>query len=242
MNASRTIDLNADLGEGFPFDLALLDRVSSANVSCGAHAGDELTMLFTLSAARDRSVVVGAHPGYDDREYFGRRELSLKRKEIVNLIYKQMSRILKIADRENVRVRYVKPHGALYNQAQHDKTVARAIVDAIAPLGLPIVGQPDSVIEEIARENGLRFVREGFIDRRYATDGRLVARTEPNAILTDPIEIEDQIFRLIDSGFETLCLHGDDPRAVESADLVLRILNDRGVTVQSFLRREGEAS
>ncbi|GAC1321761.1 MAG: 5-oxoprolinase subunit PxpA [Isosphaeraceae bacterium] len=237
MNTSRTIDLNADLGEGFPFDLPLLARVSSANVCCGAHAGDESTMMFTLSAARDLSVVVGAHPGYDDREHFGRRELNLTRKEIVDLVLKQLSRILKIAAGQGVSVRYVKPHGALYNQAQRDMTVARAMVDAIAPLGLPIVGQPGSVIEGIAGENRLRFIREGFIDRRYANDGRLVARTEPNAILTDPIEIEDQIFRLIDSGFETLCIPGDDPRAVESADMVLRILDDRGVTVQSFLER-----
>lgn len=238
-SSSQTVDLNADLGEGFPNDLPLLDRVSSANVSCGAHAGTIETILAAMEAARVRSVVVGAHPGYDDREHFGRRERSLSRESLRLLLASQLAGFLELAERCRIPIAYLKPHGALYNQAQRDETVARAIVEAVAPLGWAIVGQPGGRLEILAEKNGLRYIREGFIDRRYLGDGRLVSRTESNAVLTDPREIEDQIPRLVATGFDTLCVHGDDPRAVESADLVRRILKDRGIAIRSFIREKG---
>lgn len=224
-DSSGFVDINADLGEGFPNDARLLDLVTSASVCCGAHAGSPETIRATLEAARARGVPVGAHPGYPDREHFGRAVLE----GIVDekgLILKQLSALRAIAGPLDIPLRFLKPHGALYNQAQADDRVARQVVLAARDEGLAILGQPGGHVERIAEESGLRFVSEGFPDRRYGPDGRLVPRSRPDAMLTDPEEFEAQVERLAGSGVQTLCIHGDDPRAVENA-LRLRAALDR---------------
>jgi 5-oxoprolinase (ATP-hydrolysing) subunit A len=231
----RTVDLNSDLGEGCPWDEPLLARVTSASISCGAHAGDRESILRTLRAAKARGVVVGAHPGYADREGFGRREQKMTAQEVERLVREQLDSFTLLAKEAGATVRYVKPHGALYNQAQREEAIAQGVVAAIAPRGLPILGQPKSCIEAIATHAGVRFIAEGFADRRYRADGRLVPRTEPNAILDDPREIEEQVIRLVDEGLATLCIHGDDPRAVALADRVLAILKKAAIATRSFI-------
>ena len=231
----RTIDLNADLGEGCPWDEPLLARVTSASICCGAHAGDRDTILRTLRAAKARGVVVGAHPGYPDREGFGRREQNMSTAEVEQIVVSQINDLIALADEAGALIQFVKPHGALYNQAQRDETIAEGILAAIAPMGLPIVGQPRSRIEALANQRGVRFIAEGFADRRYQPDGRLVPRTEPGAILDDPREIEEQVLRLVDEGIATLCIHGDDPRAVALADRVLLILQRAAIEPRSFI-------
>ena len=230
----RAIDLNADLGEGCPWDEAILARVSSASVSCGGHAGSPDAIEQTLRWAIARAVVVGAHPGYADRDGFGRRELNLTDPEIQALIVDQLDQLAGWARAVGTSIRFVKPHGALYNQAQRDRRIATALVAALVGRDLPILGQPGGAVEQAARDLGVRFVSEGFADRRYRPDGRLLPRTEPGAILHDPAEIRAQVLDLVDRGIDTLCIHGDDPRSVELADLVRDTLAAAEVTVRGF--------
>lgn len=231
---SRQIDLNADLGEGFPHDADLLRRVSSASVCCGAHAGDDATIRRTLEFAAARGVVVGAHPGYPDREGFGRRDLDLDPAAIARTVEEQVSHLKALALGVGVPVGFVKPHGAMYNQARHVEGVAAGLIDGLKPHGLPVVGQPGGRLEDLARRAGLRFVGEGFIDRAYRPDGSLVPRDQPGAVLHDPAAIEAQVLGLIDRGFATLCVHGDNADSVRLADLVLGLLARAGVAVRGF--------
>ena len=225
------IDLNADLGEGCPWDEALLERVTSASVSCGAHAGDADGIRATLRAAKRLGVVVGAHPGFPDREGFGRRERDVTESEVFELVDMQLRVLAEIADSEGVSIGFVKPHGALYNQAQRDLRIARGIVAASSV----VLGLPGSAMASAAAERHVPFVAEGFADRGYRPDGTLVPRGEPGAILLDESAISEQVVELARSGrIQTLCLHGDDPRAVALADLVLATFKREGIAVRSF--------
>jgi UPF0271 protein len=228
------IDLNADLGEGFPNDAALLDWVSSASISCGAHAGDPATIRATLDAAAARGVIVGAHPGYADRSHFGRREQPLSAGAVERLIVEQVESLAGLTGAAGLDLRYVKPHGALYNQAQHQEEASAGVIAALVRLGLPLLGQPGTLLEARAGERGVRYIREGFPDRRYRPDGGLVSRSEPDAVLQDPNEVEAQVVRLVEQGLMTLCIHGDDPRAVANAETVRAILQRRCIAVESF--------
>ncbi|HEV3120430.1 MAG TPA: 5-oxoprolinase subunit PxpA [Isosphaeraceae bacterium] len=231
----KAIDLNADLGEGFPWDEPLLERVTSASICCGAHAGDPALIMRTLRAARERGVVVGAHPGYADRPSFGRRELALSSHEVERLVIEQVQRLEKLAALVGLELKFIKPHGALYNQAQFQEPIASGVISATRRLGLPVLGQPATHLESMARREGLRFVPEGFADRRYLPDGRLVPRTDPRAILDDPEEARAQVLRLVDAGIQTLCIHGDDPRAVALADRVRGMLDQAAIVRRSFV-------
>ncbi len=230
----RSIDLNADLGEGFPWDVALLDRVTSASVACGLHAGDAEVMERTLRLARDRGVVMGAHPSFDDRAGFGRVEQDLEADAIRGLVAGQIDTLAGVGEALGVPIRFVKPHGALYNQAQRDPSVAGAILKSLAGRGLPILGLPGGEVGRLAAWHGVAFVGEGFADRRYRADGRLVARAEPGAILEDPEEVRAQVLALVERGVRTLCIHGDDPRSVALADLVIATLDGAGVARRAF--------
>ncbi|GIW87934.1 MAG: UPF0271 protein rni3 [Isosphaeraceae bacterium] len=233
------IDLNADLGEGCPFDAALIERISSANVGCGAHAGDADTIRATLQLARDRAVVVGAHPGYPDREHFGRRSLPLTAQEVRRLVESQVADLRSLAAPLGVAVCYLKPHGALYNQAQSEPEIAEGVLAAAAALGLPLLALPTSLVARRAAAYGVPIVREGFADRRYRPDGLLAPRSEPGAILIDPAEIRAQLDRLLAQGHQTICLHGDHAHSVDLADLVREHLAARGVAIRPFLDRSG---
>jgi 5-oxoprolinase (ATP-hydrolysing) subunit A len=233
--APRAIDLNADLGEGFPNDRELLAIVTSASVCCGAHAGDRDTIRQTLRDARERGVVVGAHPGYADRAGFGRRDLSLTAAEITDLIFTQFEQLSNLGREFDIDIAFLKPHGALYTQAQRDINVAGAVVRAAQILELALLGQPNSVLEAAAQSHGVPYVAEGFPDRRYQDDGSLVPRNQPDAVLTSAAEVEAQVLRLLDQGrVATLCIHGDDPHAVANAGLVREVLKRHGIAVCSF--------
>jgi UPF0271 protein len=233
--APRTIDLNADLGEGFANDPALLALVTSASISCGAHAGDVETIRATLREASARGVQVGAHPGYPDREGFGRRELPTTEAAVQRLILSQFAHLDALAKQVGVTLCFVKPHGALYNQAQRQEEIAEGVIASLQQLGLAVLGQPGSVLEARARAVGVRFIAEGFPDRRYRPDGRLVARGEPDAILIDPADVEAQVFRLVEEGvIQTLCIHGDDPRAVANAETVRAAMARHGIETRRF--------
>lgn len=234
MTDRRTVDLNADLAEGFPWDLDLLDRVTSASLACGAHAGDAATVRRALQAARERGVTIGAHPGYPDRQGFGRRVREDTGEAIRGMILDQVAWLRGIAEPLGAAIRYVKPHGALYLQAQEEEGVAIGVLDAVAELGLPVVGMPGLRLERLARERGIRLIAEGFADRGYGPDGRLLPRNVPGALTSDPEEMATQIGRLLDSGIDTLCLHGDNPNAVEFADRIRALLDRLGVRIRGF--------
>jgi len=234
------IDLNADLGEGFANDRALLELVTSANVCCGAHAGNPPAIRQTLRDATALGVCIGAHPGYADRSSFGRHEQKLSALEVMNLISSQISELTSLAAQVGARVLYLKPHGALYNQAQRDPEVAGGVVMAARAFGFPLFGLPGSLLESEANNHGVVYVAEGFTDRRYRADGSLAPRSEPGALLREPNEIEEQVIRMVREGrVATLCIHGDLPGAVANAELVRRVLNRHGIAVRSFVDGSG---
>jgi UPF0271 protein len=231
---SREIDLNADLGEGAGFDAELMALVTSANVCCGAHAGSPAVIRETLLLARRHGVTVGAHPGYADREHFGRRVLGLTPREIADWCVYQIGALDAMARSYGVEPRYVKPHGALYNQACREEDVAIGVIDAAALFGLPVIGLPDSALEAEATDR-VPFVAEGFADRRYRPDGSLVPRAEPDAFVHDPDEAVRQVEWLIaEKGVRTICVHGDNPDAVAFARAVRESLLGRGFTLKPF--------
>jgi len=234
-----TIDLNADMGESFGAytigaDEALLRVVSSANVACGAHAGDPSVMRRTVRAAKAAGVSVGAHPGFPDLEGFGRREMRMAAAEIEDSVIYQVAALAGLAAGEGVTLAHVKPHGALYNMAAKDAGMAGAIASAIAAVDrrLVMVGLPASALERAAEQAGLTFAAEGFADRAYEPDGTLVSRAKPGALITDPAAAAAGALRMAREGrVRTICIHSDTPGAADIGAAVRRALDEHGVTV-----------
>jgi UPF0271 protein len=228
------IDLNTDLGEGAGSDAELMPLITSANVCCGLHAGGPSEIAKTLALAQRFGVSIGAHPGYADRENFGRKELELRNQDIAALNVYQLGALTALAGSIKAQVRYIKPHGALYTQACRDQRIATLIVVAAVEYGLPVVGLPGSQLEAVARDR-IPFIPEGFADRRYRPDGSLVPRTKPEAFIHDPDEAVQQVERLIhDWGVQTICVHGDNPQAVAFAKAVRAALLARGFKLKAF--------
>ncbi len=247
----RTIDLNADLGEGVGDDAGMLDLVTSANVSCGVHAGDPFTVRRTVADAAARGVTVGAHPSYRDREHFGRRALDVPAEELVADVTYQLGALTALAQASGTRIAYVKPHGALYNTIVHDEVQAAAVVEAVAAAlhGAAVLGLPGSAFLRRAADAGLRPVTEAFADRAYTAEGTLAPRSLAGAVLHDPDAVVAQAVRIATEGWArtidggqvgveaaSLCVHGDTPGAVALARAVRAALTDAGVTIAPFAR------
>jgi 5-oxoprolinase (ATP-hydrolysing) subunit A len=243
------MDLNADLGEGSGNDQELLAVVTSANVACGAHAGSVDVMRDTVRRARDAGVTIGAHPGYPDREGFGRREIDARPAEIERWVREQIEALLTICRAEGVTLRYVKPHGALYNRAVHDIAAAAAIADAVRTVDrtLMLLALPGSAMLAAARVEGLGTAREAFLDRGYLADGSLAPRETPGALLTDPRIAADRAMQLaqgrpisdIDGKplrveADSLCVHGDSLTALAMARAARERLAADGITLAPF--------
>ncbi|MGY2127519.1 LamB/YcsF family protein [Blastococcus sp. SYSU DS0617] len=249
-----TVDLNADLGEGFGVwrlgdDEALLGVVTSANVACGFHAGDPTTMRRVCAGAARAGVAVGAQVSYRDLAGFGRRFIDVAPAELADDVLYQLAALDGIARAEGTRVRYVKPHGALYNATVTHAEQARAVVAAVVAHdpALPVLGLPGSALLRTAEAAGLRPVAEGFADRGYTPDGGLVPRSEPGALVHDPAEVAQRAVRMavegtvlavdgsaVPAAVESICVHGDTPGAVELARAVRVALQLAGVTLASF--------
>jgi UPF0271 protein len=247
---SLTLDLNADLGEEIGDEGALLDIVSSANIACGGHAGDEMTMRAAVLAAKARGVVVGAHPGFADRENFGRKRLVLPPEVLDESIRAQVRTLVEIADEEGWPVRYVKLHGALANMAAEEPAIAALCFAAVEGLvrDMAILAIDNSAQSEVAEALGFRTVREAYADRAYQPNGLLVPRQMPGAVLHDKLAISDRAVRLAKSGeivavdggvvqttAKSLCIHGDTPDAVAIAKAVKAALFLAGVEVRPAL-------
>ncbi|MGW9020052.1 LamB/YcsF family protein [Leucobacter chromiiresistens] len=248
-----SIDLNCDLGESFGNyafgdDAAVLASVSSANVACGFHAGDPGGIRATCAAAAAAGATIGAHPGYRDLAGFGRRFIDYDPVELADEIIYQIGAVQALARSVGARVRYVKPHGGLYNAIVHHEPQARAVVDAVRAVGdeLPLLVPSGSAVERIAHDEGVRTFAEAFADRAYAADGTLVPRTAPGAML-DRAAAVAQAVRIATTGravavdgteievpADSLCLHGDSPAAVQLAREVRAALDERGVRIASF--------
>lgn len=228
------LDLNSDLGEGSGLDLTLMPLITSANICCGFHAGDAATAHIALKLAAQHKVQVGAHPGYADREQFGRRELDLGEDAIFELCLFQVGAVMALAKAVGIPVCYLKPHGALYNQACRDDAVARPIVMAAALLGLPVMALPNSRLEALC-QGRCGFIAEGFADRRYLPDGKLVPRSQPNAFVHDVDEAVVQAEWLLrERGIRTLCVHGDNPQALEFVRGLRDAFTRRGISIRAF--------
>lgn len=227
------VDLNADLGEGVTDDDGLLAVVTSANVACGFHAGDEATMRTVCRGAALRGVVIGAQVSYADREGFGRRAMDVPAAELSAWVREQVSMLTAIAESEGTAVAYLKPHGALYNRVVEDEEQARAVLAGAADL--PVLGLPGGVFLELASAERRAVFTEGFPDRGYTPTGRLVPRDQPGALVTDGGQIAGNAVRLAKS-VDSVCVHGDSPSAVAHAVAVRRALAAADCRVEPFLR------
>ena len=228
------IDLNSDLGEGCGLDAELMPLLTSANICCGQHAGDYATSSTALGLAVRDGVTAGAHPGFEDREHFGRRDLDIGEDQVFFLCVYQVGGLMALAREHGVTVAYLKPHGALYNMACRQDSYARAVAEAAELLGLPLLGLPGTRMEALAHLR-CRFVAEGFADRRYLPDGTLVPRARPDAMVDDPEEAVRQAEWLIrEKGVRSLCVHGDNPEALAFVRNLRAELQRRGFSLRAF--------
>jgi UPF0271 protein len=245
-NPPRTIDLNADLGEGAAHDAELMPLITSVNIACGGHAGDQDTISRTLELAVRHGVAVGAHPGYEDRPGFGRQELTLPPGEVRGLVLRQVERLRRAAEGMGARVTHVKPHGALYNQAARGGGIAAELIDAVLSLdlALPLVVLSGSRLAHQARNAGLRVIEEAFVDRAYQPDGTLTPRQRADALIDSDKAAVRQALALVLRGqvttptgrivyvrADTICLHGDGPHAVAFAQRLRYALEARRVRI-----------
>ena len=249
------IDLNSDLGEGFgPWrmgdDAAILDVVTSANIACGGHAGDPATMVETLTLARERGVVAGAHPGFCDREGFGRRLIPMTATEVEQLVATQVGALMGAAALAGTTVRYVKPHGALGNWAADDRPAAEAIVRAVKAVspGLAILAISGTELEHAARRAGVAAFSEIFADRAYLPNGRLVPRSREGAMIEDPAFAAARLVEFLSTGrmptidgeaipleAHSICVHGDSAHALDMARQVRAALEAANTEIRPFL-------
>jgi UPF0271 protein len=247
-----SIDLNADLGEGDSHDQELLQIVSSCNVACGGHAGDAETMAMTVRSAIANGVATGAHPGYPDRDGFGRQSGFMGGAALYEALTDQVTNFSDTCAQLGTRPTHVKPHGALYNDAVRDRSLADIIarVTAEAPGDLALVGMANTELEFSARRHGLSFIAEAFVDRAYEPDGTLVSRKEPGAVHEQLAVATTQAVRLAENNevtardgatisvlADTLCIHGDTPGAAEKARAVRDVLESHGVEIRAHSQR-----
>ena len=248
----KRIDLNCDMGE-LPEAIAngtqeaLMPSFTSINVACGGHAGDAQTMKTTIEQALRWNLSIGAHPGYLDRANFGRVEMNLSPAAIADSVYEQVRTLAEIAGQRSVQLTHVKPHGALYNQAVHNRQLAQAIADGVSRWrrDVILVGLAGSPMLDIFRDAGFRVAAEAFADRRYESDGTLRSRKYEDALIHDPAEASGQALSIAQTGTvtarngsqvavtaQTICIHGDTPGAPQIAAAVARTLRDAGLTLR----------
>ncbi len=252
----KHIDLNSDLGESFGQwtmgdDAAILQIVSSANVACGFHAGSPAGILETLRAAKAQGVVVGAHVAYPDLVGFGRRNMDIASAELTADVIYQIGALQGLAQAVGTSVRYVKPHGALYNTIAHDKRQADAVLDAILAFdaSLPLVVLAGSPLLAWAKQKGVATISEAFADRAYHSDGSLVSRREPGAVLHDAGQVAARMLQLITEGgvesiegvftpiqADSICVHGDSAGALAMAQAIRNLFISQEIDVQAFAR------
>jgi UPF0271 protein len=245
---SKRINLNADLGEGCAFDAELMRLVTSCNIACGGHAGDKKSMETALLLAKQHGVHAGAHPSFPDRENFGRVDHPLRGDALADELAQQVSNLATLAAKHDIQLSHLKPHGALYNLAAQDENLAYTVA-ALTAKHLPraaLVGPPQSQLAKAAANHGLSFLAEGFADRAYEDDGQLRSRTREGAMLTNPKAQTEQVLGMVLTGkittysghqinlaADTICIHGDTPGALQTAQALVTSLKANGVEICS---------
>ena len=251
----RKIDINCDLGESYGHfkvgqDSKIMPHITSANVACGFHAGDPVTMAHTVELAKKFGVAVGAHPGYPDLMGFGRREMKSNSEEVKSYVMYQVGALQAFAKASSISLQHVKPHGALYDVAARDKNISSAIAEAVRSVDsdLILLGPPHSMIAEAASRMGLRVALEAFADRAYNPDGTLVPRSQPDSVIEEPKLVVERAKEMVERGtvsaingkvvhlgeVHTICVHGDTPNAVEMAITLKPKLLAAKIDVQSI--------
>ena len=244
MSRAPSIDLNADVGEGCGFDAGLVPLVTSVNIACGAHAGDAATMREAVTLALESRAAIGAHPGFEDREHFGRREIAVSPGQAARLVVSQLERLQGVAASLGARVVHVKLHGALYNMASRDRALASAVVEALQGRDLFLFALAGSVLASEGRHAGLKVVAEAFADRAYLSDGSLAPRSLPGSVIEEEGRAAEQAVSIAREGCvrcrdgarvtvdaQTLCIHGDKPGCVAFARRIRRELQSAGIGV-----------
>jgi len=244
-----SIDINCDLGEGMPNDASIMPFISSANIACGFHAGDETTIRNTIRLAVKNHLAVGAHPGFADKENFGRVEILLPTHEYYALVMEQLVLFKEIAEQEGVAVHHVKPHGALYNLAVKNEMVATEIAKAVHDFDPSLIyyALSNSAMLRIAEHMGLKTASEVFADRTYQDDGTLTPRTQRNAMLTDSEMAAKQVLMMAKDKkvttlngksfpvkADTICIHGDLPQAYSFAKAICKSLKENKIDVKAI--------
>lgn len=244
-----SVDLNCDMGEGMPTDAAIMPYISSANIACGYHAGDENTMQQTIELALINQVKIGAHPSFPDRQNFGRTPMNFPANEVYDMVKKQMELIAFIAAKNNVRLNHVKPHGALYNMAAKDENLSLAICNAIIDMdpSLIVYAQSGSMLIRVATALNLKTCNEVFADRTYQQDGTLTPRTEKNALIQSGEEVVAQVLQMVskqtvkyDGGeivvkADTICVHGDGEHALHFVKEIYKALQFNNIQTKAIL-------
>ena len=243
----EAIDINVDVGEGINNESVLMPIISSCNIACGGHAGDLETMKQVVKLAKEHNVKVGAHPSFPDKEHFGRKPMDISCAALYTSIKGQVDNLMSVLRDEHVRLNHIKPHGALYNLAAVDAKCASVVIEVMKSILLPIkLYVPyNSVIEKLALKNNLLIKYEAFADRNYNADGTLVSRTEIHALIEDSDEMFEHVFRMISSNkvktisgkeikilADTLCIHGDNPKAIDLIKSLSSRLQKEGVQIR----------
>ena len=244
----KTIDINCDMGEGVGNDELIMPYISSANIACGFHAGDEKTMRRTVELCKQYNVAIGAHPSYPDKENFGRTDMLLHPGEIYEVIVKQVNSLEKIAEENDMAVHHIKPHGALYNMAARDRSLAPFVCLAVLDTDARYIlyGLSGSYLIKEGKSHGLKTVNEVFADRTYKDDGSLLPRNKPGALIEDTDKAVAQVLEMVKDGkvtsvsgkkirivAETVCIHGNGAHAVEFAKAIKQALKKEGIEIRA---------
>ena len=249
MSTNKTIDLNCDLGEGIGNEAALMPYISSCNLACGGHAGDEATMDYVVQLAKKYAVGVGAHPSFPDRENFGRKNMHIPFAELEISLKHQIDQVIQICNAHKTPLHHIKAHGALYNMCEKDRDYAAFFIDFVHRFypDVPVYAPFNSMISELA-EGKIKILFEAFADRNYEADGSLVSRTENNALIKDEKALLDHVLNMIgkneihtvsgstlNAKIDTICVHGDTPKAVDLIRFLKTELEQNNLKIQTVI-------
>ena len=240
------MDINCDVGEGLKNESELFPLISSCNIACGGHAGDEQSMRDVVLLAKKHNLNIGAHPSYPDKKNFGRKKIKISIKELKESIESQIITLVNVLGKEKLKMNHIKAHGALYNFSSYDKETAIVIIDLVKKLNVKLYVPYNSLIFKLAKDEGINTMIELFLDRNYNTDYSLVSRSNKKAMITNPKDMLDHVENIlnnkivtinnfnIDVKFDTLCVHGDNPGAIKMLQSLNQQLKSKKISIKKY--------
>ena len=246
MRNNLFLDINCDVGEGLKNESELFPLISSCNIACGGHAGDEQSMRDVVLLAKKHNLNIGAHPSYPDKKNFGRKKIKISIKELKESIESQIITLVNVLGKEKLKMNHIKAHGALYNFSSHDKETAIVIIDLVKKLNVKLYVPYNSLIFKLAKDEGINTMIELFLDRNYNTDYSLVSRSNKKAMITNPKDMLDHVENIlnnkivtinnfnIDVKFDTLCVHGDNPGAIKMLQSLNQQLKSKKISIKKY--------